>query len=89
MRFAILILVIFFLYRYFRKKKTRKDWPDGQFGPGRTYNDGTFEEMVEDPYCKVFIQKGRAIKERIGTRTYYFCSKECRDRYLEKMKTGQ
>ena len=85
MRIAILILLAFFLYRYFRKKKTERQWPEEQFGGGE-YDQGSFEEMVEDPYCKTFIQKGRAIKASVGGKTYFFCSSECRDRFLEKLK---
>ncbi len=86
MRIAILILLIFFVYRHFRKKKGR-DGSRSDYSASRYYTGESFEEMVEDPNCKVFVQKGRAIKARIGSQTYYFCSKECRDKYIEKLKS--
>ncbi len=85
MRIAILILLAFFLYRYFRKKKADRHWAGEQFSKNGEYGQGSFEEMVEDPYCKTFVQKGRAIRASAGGKTYFFCSKECRDKYMKKL----
>ncbi len=81
MKVAILILLAFFLYRYFRKKGAATEGNTARYESGYS-GRSSYEEMVEDPYCKTFIQKGTAIKARHGNRTYYFCSKKCRDKYL-------
>lgn len=39
------------------------------------------EEMVQDPQCRTFVVKGRAVARRIGGRTTYFCSESCADAY--------
>jgi YHS domain-containing protein len=39
------------------------------------------EEMVQDPQCRTFVVKGRAVARRIGGRTAYFCSESCADAY--------
>ena len=42
------------------------------------------DEMVQDPVCRVYIPKREALTAQITGTTYYFCSKEC----LEKFKSG-
>lgn len=37
------------------------------------------EEMVQDPQCRTYVVKGRALARRIGGRTLYFCSTACAD----------
>ena len=39
------------------------------------------EEMVQDPQCRTYVVKGRAIARRIAGRTAYFCSAGCADAY--------
>jgi YHS domain-containing protein len=39
------------------------------------------EEMVQDPQCRTYVVKGRALARRIGGRTTYFCSAGCADAY--------
>ena len=39
------------------------------------------EEMVQDPQCRTYVVKGRALARRIAGRTTYFCSAGCADAY--------
>jgi YHS domain-containing protein len=39
--------------------------------------------MVKDPQCEVFFPKNEAVRARIGGRDLFFCSTECRDKFLE------
>ena len=39
------------------------------------------EEMVQDPQCRTYVVKGRALARRIGGKTTYFCSAGCADAY--------
>jgi uncharacterized protein len=39
------------------------------------------EEMVQDPQCRTYVPKGRALARRIAGRTTYFCSAGCADAY--------
>lgn len=39
------------------------------------------EEMVQDPQCRTFVVKGRAVARRIHGRPTYFCSESCADTY--------
>jgi YHS domain-containing protein len=40
--------------------------------------------MVSDPQCHVYIPKHDAIKTKVAGKTLYFCSKECKKKYLKK-----
>ena len=39
-------------------------------------------EMVRDRVCNTFLPRSRALVERVGRETHYFCSESCRIRFL-------
>jgi len=39
------------------------------------------EEMVQDPQCRTYVVKDRALIRRIGGRNEYFCSAACAENY--------
>ena len=39
------------------------------------------EEMVQDPQCRTYVVKDRALVRRVGGRTEHFCSASCADAY--------
>jgi uncharacterized protein len=74
--FFILLMVIYQAVRVvFRSAMSayRGGEPRTQRIPG--------EEMVQDPQCRTYVVKGRALTRRIGGRTTYFCSAGCADAY--------
>jgi hypothetical protein len=76
-RWALLIALIYILYRLFRPARTRSV-PKG--GPSDVPRE---EVMVQDPSCRAFIPRSQALEFRSGEEVIYFCSAECRDRYLK------
>ena len=46
------------------------------------------EDMVQDPHCKTYVSKEEAYRIRAGENVYYFCSTECREKYLAKLKNS-
>ena len=76
----VLLLLLFYLILYYlikdmavrRKKWSREPEP---------------EELVEDPYCQTYVPKRTAVRKRIKGENYYFCSKECLRKFLEKRKS--
>lgn len=38
--------------------------------------------MVKDPFCEVYFPKRDGLHLRVDDVDYYFCSKECRDKYM-------
>jgi uncharacterized protein len=44
--------------------------------------------MVKDESCNTYLPQEDAIKERIDGKEYFFCSQECRKKFLEQKKSG-
>ncbi len=40
--------------------------------------------MVKDPYCEIYFAKRDGVSLNIKGKDVYFCSKECKDKFLEK-----
>ena len=39
-------------------------------------------ELKKDPSCGTYISAATSIKETVAGQTFYFCSKQCRDKYV-------
>ncbi|MCK5513179.1 MAG: hypothetical protein KAJ00_01665 [Deltaproteobacteria bacterium] len=81
-RFIIFAILCYVLYRVVKSlvlpspAKPRKPF---------TQAYGTItDEMVMDPHCHVYIPKREAITVKTAGETLYFCSKECKKKYLEE-----
>ena len=46
-------------------------------------------QMVRDRICDTFLPRDRAIELRRGEERLFFCSTECRDRYLTQAQDGR
>jgi YHS domain-containing protein len=40
--------------------------------------------MVKDPICGMYMDSRLAVRLESGKETVYFCSEECKDKYLNK-----
>jgi YHS domain-containing protein len=85
LKLLIFALLIYLLYRVLR----------GLVAPGpktlrRKNGVGTIDEMVQDPFCKTYIPLRDAQKRLIKGKEYFFCCKECCDKFEKKieMKEG-
>lgn len=78
--YALLFYVIYKLIRFFsainRLKKVSK--------PPKNRPSSM---MVKDEMCNTYLPEEDAIKEILEGREYYFCSKECQQKFLEQKKT--
>jgi YHS domain-containing protein len=43
-------------------------------------------KLVRDPVCGMHVAENLALAERSGEQTVYFCSEECRDKFLGEAK---
>jgi YHS domain-containing protein len=41
-------------------------------------------QMAKDPVCGTYVVPERAVSTAVGRQKMYFCSAECRDKYLAK-----
>jgi uncharacterized protein len=44
------------------------------------------EEMVQDPQCRTYVPKGRAVTRRINGKLCYFCSDACAKQFEENSR---
>ena len=42
-------------------------------------------ELKKDPVCGTYIGTDTSIRETVGGQTYYFCSRQCRDKYVASL----
>ena len=46
-------------------------------------NDAVGKKLVRDPVCGIHVSEGLALPLKLGQQTVYFCSAECREKFLE------
>lgn len=76
--YGFLIYLVYLLYRFFKALNKAKRIQSRQ-----SRLSGI---MVKDEYCNTYLPKEDAIKEVIEGKEYYFCSKECRQKFIETKK---
>jgi len=81
MRLLILIFLAFLLYRVVRKYMP----PLGQ-KTEHSAGDGPVAEMVQDPSCMTYIPRRSAQRKVVGGKEFFFCSKECAEKFEKEMK---
>ncbi len=77
--FAFLAYIVYWIYRFF-KALIKSSQP--QEPASRRSN-----VMVKDEMCNTYLPQEDALKEVHKGKTYYFCSQECRRKFLEQKKT--
>ena len=80
MRFLIIIFLAFLLYRVIRKYLGA-----GQKTEHRA-DGGPIDEMVQDPCCQIYIPRNSARRKVIGGREFFFCSKDCAEKFEREMR---
>ena len=83
MRFIILILLAYIGYRLIKRFFAPPSMPKwgGSRGPAEID-----DIMVKDPFCKVYFPQRQGIRATINGVEYHFCSKECRDKFIEQKR---
>ncbi|KPU27306.1 hypothetical protein TR13x_06070 [Caloranaerobacter sp. TR13] len=41
-------------------------------------------DTAKDPVCGMYVSKSNSIRKTINGHTYYFCSRECEEKFSEK-----
>jgi len=77
-RLLLFALGVYLLWRLLFTPGRKKSARNGAFR-GKRRNP---EEMKQDPACGTWIPVSQAIKGERDGETLYFCSRECRDRFL-------
>lgn len=83
-KWVVIILCVWFLFKLLTndsKKKTEKK----QENMEKKYAAG---DMVKDPICGAFVSKDQQIRVKNGDSVEYFCSYDCRDKYIKQLEEG-
>jgi len=82
-RLLIAVLAIYLLYRiarglFLKGSAAHKELSRKRLG----------EDMVEDPYCHVYVPISDAYAATVEGQTRYFCSRECYEKYINEQGKG-
>ena len=83
MRLIIFIILGYIGYRLVKRFFIQPSIPKWKGPEGRT---GIDDIMVKDPFCNVYFPQREGIRAVINGVEYHFCSKECRDKFVEQQK---
>lgn len=70
--FAILSFLLYYLIKGIFRSRKKIDERETR---------GVIDEMVRDPFCKIYVPKKDSIKHVIGGKEHFFCSRECAHKY--------
>jgi len=80
MKFLLFIVAFYIFYRILKiawKVFTRPE----QDADKRGLEGKVIDEMVQDPFCKIYIPRRDAVKKVINGQELFFCSQECAVKY--------
>ncbi|MBC8359737.1 MAG: YHS domain-containing protein [Candidatus Aminicenantes bacterium] len=76
--YVFLAYILFWLFRFFKAINKGSKSPKTPKRPSGI--------MVKDGICNTYLPKEDAIKEIYEGREYFFCSKDCQQKFLERKK---
>lgn len=89
LRLIILLIAAYVIYRLFANDFFRKKKKEEKRERDLIEKKAAAGEMVKDPECGVYVEVESSISVRQGERQFYFCSYECRDKFLARLKSGR
>ena len=84
-RGLIVLLCVVLLYHVIRtllRSAVTAYRADGRPGTRRVLG----EEMVQDPECRTYVVKERAVTRTVGGKRTYFCSEDCAGKYTDRSR---
>lgn len=85
MKPVLILLAVFLAVRFLKKYIMARGRVGAGNGPGPAKGsqpEKEGEEMVLDPVCNSYIPLSSALRVYDAGRTEYFCTDECRDKFL-------
>ena len=82
--YAVWAYIIYSVYRFVRNIWRRIAPPPAKPEPRRVSG-----VMVKDEACGTYIPQDEALRETVGGKEYFFCSKECRTKFLNELKKSR
>ena len=87
MRLLVLMGLLYFCYRFLKSWVLKEKSSQKEAFENKT-SEMIDNVMVKDPYCEVYFAKRDGVHLNFKGRDVYFCSKECKDKFLEKQTRG-
>jgi uncharacterized protein len=79
--YIILTFIAYQIYKVVRRGLGRSEQVN------RKKDDGVITaELVEDPVCHTYCPKNEALMASMDGKSYYFCSEECKRKFIEMRK---
>ncbi|BAI79852.1 conserved hypothetical protein [Deferribacter desulfuricans SSM1] len=78
LKFLITGLLIYLAFTLFRKKKVESEQKE--------ISDSV--DLVKDEICGTYVEITSPYKVKYYDKIYYFCSKECMDKFIESKKNN-
>jgi len=89
LRWLIIVVIFYLIYRVLKGLVMPRTSFEDQFarpGPEEAGESETSYDLVQDPHCGTYLPKAEAIPFTMNGQTLYFCSQECKDKFLETQK---
>ena len=82
MRLLIFLAIVYLVYRVVKSWMLKK-LPSSDDAVSSPTAGEIDDVMVKDPYCEVYFPKRKGIHLRADGQDLYFCSPECKGKYIE------
>ncbi len=69
--------ILYLIYKFLTEPLKRED-------RSKNTSEVIKGELVKDPVCGVYLPKEQAIKLEYNGETFYFCSQECKTKFLKE-----
>ncbi len=87
MKYIVLAVLLYILYRLIKKAVLSKFNPSGQYQPGKQgaarARPPITDELVKDPVCGTYVPRMEALTYFQNGKIYYFCCKKCLEEFAK------
>jgi YHS domain-containing protein len=82
----LLIFAIIIWIAYFVAKSIWKSLTSASDSETRTREPAADTDLIRDPQCGAYFMKSKGVKGIVEGRVIHFCSEECYDNYLKRLR---
>lgn len=80
--YRLLIIVGLLVMFYFLLRSAIREFRESK-GQSRALDANNL--LVQDPVCRIYVERDSAVSASIGGQTYYFCSKDCAQTFQKQL----
>lgn len=88
LKFVIIALGIFVVYKLFANDFLHKKQKGSEKDKKVMEKKKAAGELSKDPVCGTYVSVDDSITIRDGEKIHYFCSYDCRDKFLKELEQG-